>query len=48
MKKKIIPVAVAACLIIIVAAIGVLLKLLDKYSYSREKADLYEYFGVTG
>ncbi len=48
MKKKIIPVAVAAGLIVIVAAIGILLKLLDKYSYSREKADSYAYFGVTG
>lgn len=48
MKKKIIPAAVAVGLIVIVAAIGILPKLLDKYSYSREKADSYEYFGVVG
>lgn len=48
MKKKIIPAAVAVGLIVIVAAIGILLKLLDKYSYSNEKADSYAYFGVTG
>lgn len=48
MKKKLIPAAVAVGLIVIVIAIGVLLKLLDKYSYSHEKADLYSYFGITG
>ena len=48
MKKKIIPAAVAVGLIVIVAVIGILLKLLDKYSYSHEKADSYAYFGVTG
>ena len=48
MKKKIIPAAVAVGLIVIVAVIGILLKLLDKYSYSHEKEDSYAYFGVTG
>ena len=48
MKKKVIPAVVAVGLIVIVAVIGILFKLLDKYSYSREKADSYEYFGVVG
>ena len=48
MKKKIMPVVVAAGLIVIVIAIGIMWKLVEKYSYSREKADSYAYFGVTG
>ncbi len=48
MKKKIIPVVVAIGLIIIILAIGVGGGLLDKYSYSKEKADLNAYFGVNG
>ena len=47
MKKKMIPVVVAIGLIIIILAIGVGGGLLDKYSYSKEKADLNAYFGVT-
>lgn len=47
MKKKIIPVVVAIGLIIIILAIGVGGGLLDKYSYSKEKADLNAYFGVS-
>ncbi len=46
MKKKIIPVVVAIGLIIIILAIGIGGGLLDKYSYSKEKADLNAYFGV--
>ncbi|MBQ8188317.1 MAG: chitinase [Lachnospiraceae bacterium] len=46
MKKKMIPVVVAIGLIIIILAIGVGGGLLDKYSYSKEKADLNAYFGV--
>lgn len=46
--KKIIPVLVAIVLIIIVAAAGFGAKLIDKYSYSKEYADLNEYFGITG
>lgn len=48
MKKKWIPVAVAVGLIVIFIVIGLLTGILEKYSYSREKADLYEYFGITG
>ncbi len=46
--KKIIPVLIAVVLIIVVAAVGFGTMLLDKYSYSKERADLTEYFGVRG
>ena len=46
--KKIIPVLVAIVLIIIIAAAGFGAKLIDKYSYSKEYADLDEYFGIEG
>lgn len=48
MKKKIIPVLIAIVLIIIVGGFSVGLKLVDKYSYSKERADLEEYFSVSG
>lgn len=44
MKKKIIPVLFAIVLIILVGAVAFGSKLLEKYSYSKEKADLREYF----
>ena len=46
--KKIIPVLIAIVLIIVVAAVGFGAKIVDKYSYSKERADLTEYFGITG
>lgn len=46
MKKKMIPVIVVMVLIVIVGIIGFGGKILDKYSYSKELADLDEYFGV--
>lgn len=46
--KKVIPVIIAIVLIIVVAAAGFGAKLLEKYSYSKERADLTEYFGVRG
>lgn len=46
--KKMIPVIVAIVLIILIAAAGVGVKLLDKYSYSKERANLTEYFGLQG
>lgn len=46
--KKIIPVLVAIVLIIVVAAIGFGSIILEKYSYSKEHADLDEYFKVAG
>ena len=46
--KKIIPALVAIVLIILVAAACFGTKLLDKYSYSKEYADLDEYFDIDG
>ncbi|MBD5453502.1 MAG: SH3 domain-containing protein [Lachnospiraceae bacterium] len=46
--KKIIPVLVAIVLIIVVAAVGFGSIIIEKYSYSKERADLDEYFGVVG
>lgn len=46
--KKVIPVIIAVVLIIVIAGAGFGAKLLDKYSYSKERADLTEYFGVMG
>ena len=46
--KKLIPVLVAIVLIIIVAAAGFGTKIISKYSYSKEYADLIEYFGIEG
>nr|WP_305142019.1 glycosyl hydrolase family 18 protein [uncultured Acetatifactor sp.] len=47
MKKRIIPIIVALVLILIVALVGFGGKILDKYTYSKELADLDEYYGVT-
>lgn len=46
--KKAIPVIIAIVLIIVVAGAGFGVKLLEKYSYSNDRADLKEYFGVRG
>ncbi len=46
MKKKIIPVIVALALIVIVGIVGFGGKILDKYTYSKELADMDEYYGV--
>ena len=48
MKKRLIPVAVAIVLIVVVLGITALSRVLDKYSYSKERADLNSYFGVSG
>lgn len=48
MKKKLIPVAVAVGLIVMIVLIGLVTGLLEKFSYSKERADLYQYFGITG
>ena len=42
-----IPVFIAIVLIIVVALVGFGAKIADKYSYSKERADLTEYFGIT-
>lgn len=46
MKKKIIPVIVALVLIVLVGVVGFGRRILDKYTYSKEQADLNEYYGV--
>lgn len=44
--KKIIPVLIAIVLIIVIGAGAFGAKLIDKYSYSKERANLSEYFGL--
>lgn len=44
--KKIIPALTAIVLIIVIAAIAFGSQILDKYSYSDERADLNEYFNI--
>ena len=46
--KRIIPVLIAVVLIAVVAAVGIGSWLMEKYSYSKERADLTEYFDVRG
>lgn len=48
MKKKIVPVLVAIFFIIIIGATMVGKVLYDKYSYSKETADLNEFYQVSG
>ena len=46
--KKAVPVIVAIVLILVIGAVALGSRLLDKYSYSKELADLDEYYGVGG
>ncbi len=46
--KKLIPILIAIVLIIIIGAATAGSMVFDKYSYSKEKADLKEYFGISG
>ena len=48
MKKKIIPIVVALLLIFIIGGVTVGSFLLDRYSYSKERADWNEYYQVSG
>jgi spore germination protein YaaH len=48
MKKHIITVLVPIVLIFVVIGAAFGSKIIEKYSYSQEKADLKEYFGITG
>lgn len=48
MKKKIIPVLVAIALICVVVLVMVVPKILERYSYSKERVDLTEYFECDG
>lgn len=45
--KKVIPMIIALLLIVAVGVVAFGGKILDKYSYSKELADLDEYYGVT-
>lgn len=46
--KKAIPVIIAIVLILVIGVVGFGGKILEKYSYGTEVADLDEYYGVTG
>ena len=46
--KRIIPVLIAIVLIIIIGGVSFGSKFMERYSYSKERSDLNEYFGVTG
>lgn len=48
MKRKIIPVLIAIVLILLIGAGAVGSFLYERYSYSKERADIKEYFGVSG
>ncbi len=48
MKRKILPILIAVFLIMVIGAVTVGSMLYEKYSYSAERADLDEIFGVTG
>ena len=46
--KKIVPVLIAIILIVAIGVVGFGGKIMDKYSYSKELADMDEYYGVSG
>lgn len=46
--KKIVPVLIAIILIVVIGVVGFGGKIMDKYSYSKELADMDEYYGVSG
>ena len=46
--KKLVPIIVAVVMILVIAGVGVGGYLYDKYSYSKEMADLDEYYQVSG
>ena len=48
MKKKLIPVLIAVVLIIVIGGVSVGAALFERYSYSKERADLDEYFQMNG
>lgn len=48
MKKKGIPVLIAIVLIIVIFGVAFGGKILDRYSYSKERADLYDFFEING
>ncbi len=48
MKKKIIPVIIAIVLILVIGAVSFGGMIIDKYSYSKERADLNAYYQISG
>lgn len=48
MKKKMVPVLIAIVLIIVIGGVSVGTMLLEKYSYTKERADLSAYFNMQG
>lgn len=48
MKKKILPIVIAIVLIIVIAGISFGKVFLEKYSYTKERADLNSYFNMSG
>lgn len=48
MKRKLIPVLIAVVLIIVIGGVSVGAALFEKYSYSKERADLSAYFQMNG
>lgn len=46
--KKNVPVLIAIILIVVIGVVGFGGKIMDKYSYSKELADMDEYYGVSG
>ena len=48
MKKKIIPVLIAIVLIVIIGGVSFGAKLVEKYSYTKERADLNAHFKMSG
>lgn len=48
MKKKLIPVLIAIVLIIVIGGVSVGAALFERYSYSKERADLSAYFQMNG
>lgn len=47
MKKKAVPILIAIALIIIIAGISFGSKIIEKYSYSKERADLNAYYSIS-
>ncbi len=48
MKKKILPIVIAIVLIIVIAAASFGAQILERYSYTKERADLNAYFDIAG
>ena len=47
MKKKVVPILIAIALIIIIGGLSFGVKIIEKYSYSKERADLNAYYHIS-